>query len=73
MVFSARARSLASVAEPFGEAYVHSRWPGSVGRGVLAEDVLDRIDEIGPPGTDLNPADSYYVPPSLARKALRRR
>ncbi|MET8678494.1 aldo/keto reductase [Streptomyces sp. NPDC004647] len=39
----------------------------------LSEDVLDRIDEIVPPGTDLNPADSYYVPPSLADKSLRRR
>jgi aryl-alcohol dehydrogenase-like predicted oxidoreductase len=40
---------------------------------VLSEDVLDRIDEIVPPGTDPNPADSYYVPPALADKALRRR
>ncbi|MEU8269196.1 aldo/keto reductase [Sphaerisporangium sp. NPDC049002] len=40
---------------------------------VLSEDVLDRIDEIVPPGTDLNRADSYYVPPALADKALRRR
>ena len=40
---------------------------------VLSEDVLDRIDEIVPPGTDLNRADSYYLPPSLADPALRRR
>jgi aryl-alcohol dehydrogenase-like predicted oxidoreductase len=40
---------------------------------VLSQDVLDRIDEIVPPGTDLNRADSYYVPPALADKALRRR
>ncbi|WP_424528754.1 aldo/keto reductase [Sphaerisporangium viridialbum] len=40
---------------------------------VLSEDVLDRIDEIVPPGTDLNRADSYYVPPALADKTLRRR
>ncbi|GAA4576727.1 aldo/keto reductase [Planotetraspora kaengkrachanensis] len=40
---------------------------------VLAGDVLDRIDEIVPPGTDLNPADNYYVPPALADSALRRR
>ncbi|MFD7505229.1 aldo/keto reductase [Streptomyces sp. NPDC059850] len=39
----------------------------------LSADVLDRIDEIVPPGTDLNRADSYYVPPSLADKTLRRR
>jgi aryl-alcohol dehydrogenase-like predicted oxidoreductase len=40
---------------------------------VLDADVLDRIDEIVPPGTDVNRADSYYLPPSLANKALRRR
>ncbi len=40
---------------------------------VLDDAVLDRIDEIVPPGTDLNRADSYYVPPALADKALRRR
>ncbi|WP_413799998.1 aldo/keto reductase [Streptomyces iranensis] len=39
----------------------------------LSEDVLDRIDEIVPPGTDLNRADNYYVPPSLEDKSLRRR
>ncbi|MFF8814053.1 aldo/keto reductase [Streptomyces pactum] len=40
---------------------------------VLDDDVLDRIDEIVPPGTDLNRADSYYVPPALADASLRRR
>lgn len=40
---------------------------------VLPSDVLDRIDEIVPPGTDLNRADSYYTPPSLADASLRRR
>jgi hypothetical protein len=40
---------------------------------VLAEDVLDRIDEIVAPGTNLNPADSGYLPSSLADKARRRR
>jgi aryl-alcohol dehydrogenase-like predicted oxidoreductase len=39
----------------------------------LSDEVLDRIDEIVPPGTDLNPADNYYVPPALADKAVRRR
>ncbi|GAA2370218.1 aldo/keto reductase [Streptomyces cuspidosporus] len=39
----------------------------------LSEDVLDRIDEIVPPGTDLNRADSYYEPPALVDKAQRRR
>ncbi|AJZ86204.1 aldo/keto reductase [Streptomyces antimycoticus] len=39
----------------------------------LSQDVLDRIDEIVPPGTDLNRGDSYYLPPALADKSLRRR
>ncbi|MBN6040204.1 aldo/keto reductase [Amycolatopsis sp. 195334CR] len=34
---------------------------------VLGDDVLDRIDEIVPPGTDLGPVDVAYEPPSLAR------
>nr|WP_255479664.1 aldo/keto reductase [Quadrisphaera sp. RL12-1S] len=40
---------------------------------VLADDVLDRIDEIVPPGTTLATADAGYVPPSLADASLRRR
>jgi aryl-alcohol dehydrogenase-like predicted oxidoreductase len=39
----------------------------------LPADVLDRIDEIVPPGTDLNKADSYYTPPALTDPSLRRR
>jgi aryl-alcohol dehydrogenase-like predicted oxidoreductase len=39
----------------------------------LAPDVLDRIDEIVPPGTDLNVTDVGWVPPSLADASLRRR
>jgi aryl-alcohol dehydrogenase-like predicted oxidoreductase len=39
----------------------------------LSEDVLDRIDEIVPPGTDLNPDDIFYTWPALADKRLRRR
>ncbi|ASR37984.1 aldo/keto reductase [Prauserella marina] len=40
---------------------------------VLEADVLDRIDRIVPPGTDLNPLDADYLPPSIAESALRRR
>jgi aryl-alcohol dehydrogenase-like predicted oxidoreductase len=40
---------------------------------VLSEDVLDRIDEIVPPGVDVNPADIYFTPEALADKRLRRR
>ena len=35
--------------------------------------VLDRIDQIVPPGTNLNTADGGYVPPSLQRAWERRR
>jgi aryl-alcohol dehydrogenase-like predicted oxidoreductase len=43
------------------------------GKVTLAQDVLDRIDEIVPPGTTLNPADSGYLPPALTEASLRRR
>jgi aryl-alcohol dehydrogenase-like predicted oxidoreductase len=39
----------------------------------LPAEVLDQIDAIVPPGTNLNPADGGYTPPSLAEPALRRR
>ncbi|GAA5082463.1 aryl-alcohol dehydrogenase-like predicted oxidoreductase [Thermocatellispora tengchongensis] len=40
---------------------------------VLGDDVLDRIDEIVPPGTDIGPLDVAYDPPAVTRAALRRR
>ena len=40
---------------------------------VLTRDILDRIDEIVPPGTTLNPPDRGYEPPALINPALRRR
>jgi aryl-alcohol dehydrogenase-like predicted oxidoreductase len=40
----------------------------------LGEDILDRIDEIVPPGTELNAGDNYFAdPPAIADKRLRRR
>src|SRR5256714_10543096 len=39
----------------------------------LDDALLDRIDEIVPPGTNLNPVDAGYTPPALANPALRRR
>jgi aryl-alcohol dehydrogenase-like predicted oxidoreductase len=39
----------------------------------LAPDVLDRIDEIVPPGTDLNLTDVGWVPAAIADASLRRR
>jgi aryl-alcohol dehydrogenase-like predicted oxidoreductase len=38
----------------------------------LSDDVLDRIDEIVPPGTNLNPADAGWQDPALAPAARRR-
>jgi hypothetical protein len=35
--------------------------------------VLDRIDEIVPPGTTFSTADSGWVPPAIEEPALRRR
>jgi aryl-alcohol dehydrogenase-like predicted oxidoreductase len=39
---------------------------------VLTNDVLDRIDEIVPPGVTLNPADNGWISPSLHPAARRR-
>jgi aryl-alcohol dehydrogenase-like predicted oxidoreductase len=38
----------------------------------LTHDVLDRIDRLVPPGTNVNAADAGYEPPSLGRSARRR-
>jgi aryl-alcohol dehydrogenase-like predicted oxidoreductase len=40
---------------------------------VLSSDVLDRIDEIVPPGTNINPGDRGYDTPALTDPARRRR
>ena len=40
---------------------------------VLSDDVLDRIDEIVPPGTDVTRLDQAYLPPALLNPNLRRR
>jgi aryl-alcohol dehydrogenase-like predicted oxidoreductase len=39
----------------------------------LSTDVLDRIDEIVPPGVSVNPADTGWDPPWLTDSSLRRR
>lgn len=39
----------------------------------LPADVLDRIDEIVPPGTTINEADRGYAPPALTEAGRRRR
>jgi hypothetical protein len=40
----------------------------------LTDDILDRIDEIVAPGTEINPTDTMFVtPPAITDKRLRRR
>mgnify|MGYP001249732193 CR=1 FL=1 len=39
----------------------------------LSDDVLDRIDEIVPPGTDVGALDQDYQPPAIQQPGLRRR
>ncbi len=39
----------------------------------LSQDVLDRIDEIVPPGVTVNPVDDGWTPPAIADARLRRR
>ena len=39
----------------------------------LTDEILDRIDEIVPPGTDVGTLDQAYVPPALQNSSLRRR
>jgi aryl-alcohol dehydrogenase-like predicted oxidoreductase len=44
------------------------------GAGVTLDDeILDRIDEIAPPGTDAGPNDVAYAPPAVSTARLRRR
>ncbi|MEV6009794.1 aldo/keto reductase [Streptomyces sp. NPDC051976] len=42
-------------------------------RITLSQDVLDRIDKIVPPGTNLSDSDAGYTPPAIRDAALRRR
>jgi aryl-alcohol dehydrogenase-like predicted oxidoreductase len=40
---------------------------------VLTDEILDRIDQIVPPGTDVGTLDQEYRPPALGTASLRRR
>jgi aryl-alcohol dehydrogenase-like predicted oxidoreductase len=40
---------------------------------VLDDDLLDAVDKVVPPGTNINAADAGYVPPAVARPWMRRR
>jgi hypothetical protein len=39
----------------------------------LTDEILDRIDEIVPPGTDVGTLDQAYLPQALLNSSLRRR
>jgi diketogulonate reductase-like aldo/keto reductase len=39
----------------------------------LTDDVLDQVDEIVPPGSDVGTLDQAYLPPALQNSSLRRR
>ncbi len=39
----------------------------------LSDDVLDRIDQIAPPGTDIGSNEAAYQPPAILKADLRRR
>jgi aryl-alcohol dehydrogenase-like predicted oxidoreductase len=39
----------------------------------LTDEILDRLDEIVPPGTDVGTLDQAYLPPALQNPSLRRR
>jgi len=39
----------------------------------LGDDILDRIDQIAPPGEDVGFNGANYVPPAIATPSLRRR
>jgi aryl-alcohol dehydrogenase-like predicted oxidoreductase len=43
------------------------------GEVVLSDEILDRIDAIVPPGTDVGQLDMAYNPPAVVKPALRRR
>ncbi|GHF43276.1 aryl-alcohol dehydrogenase-like predicted oxidoreductase [Deinococcus metalli] len=51
--------------------HLHSQLAGA--DTVLTADVLDAIDRIVPPGTDLAPEEKYDTPPALLDASLRRR
>jgi aryl-alcohol dehydrogenase-like predicted oxidoreductase len=42
-------------------------------RHQLDDDILDAIDQLVPPGTDINPRDAGYVAPAVTDPGLRRR
>ena len=60
----------AAIIGPRTMDHLESQLPGA--ETTLSADVLDRIDEIVPPGTNVNPADTGWQNPALAPEARRR-
>ena len=60
----------AAIIGPRTMEHLESQLPG--GERELPEDLLDRIDEIVPPGTNVNPADTGWQNPALEPAARRR-
>jgi hypothetical protein len=57
-----------------GAVYFPARLRPPAGADVtLTDEILDRIDEIVPPGTDVGTLDMAYRPPAIQRPDLRRR
>jgi len=53
---------------------IHAALDGGINASVTLDDaVLDRIDQIVPPGGNLNPADAGWQPSALTDPAVRRR
>lgn len=72
LAFTIRHRAVTSaIIGPRTMEHLESQLPAAGVR--LSDDVLDRIDEIVPPGTTLNQADTGWQPPELGDAALRRR
>jgi aryl-alcohol dehydrogenase-like predicted oxidoreductase len=61
----------AAIIGPRTLAQLHSQL--GAGDVMLGADVLDRVDALVAPGSDVNPADVGYLPPALTNPALRRR
>jgi aryl-alcohol dehydrogenase-like predicted oxidoreductase len=60
----------AAIIGPRTMEHLESQLPGADVQ--LANEVLDRIDEIVPPGVNVNPADTGWLNPALEPGALRR-
>ncbi len=61
----------AAIIGPRTMEQLESQLPGA--DRTLSSDVLDRIDEIVPPGTNFNAVDAGWTPPAVADASLRRR